>query len=1121
MNTRRSTFNRIICGFLAALVMLLPIVALMPARVLAAGETWKWKDNQVVTVSGGDIKNSELRVNSQWQETVLWGMVTYQNKCVMNFQLKTSEDGTYGIVYATGVTEASDVNVAETPSCTAVDPDGNERFPGVLQQYQNKVVTLGDRPVDADETENQKTVTVTVNSPNPASDSPGSVTITMKDDKGKNVEPPNEVPQQTPSWEGEGVPEGQRAVEYVATYKLEPGNYEVCETGIHNSCQTFTKEKFKTRAITFGESFVDRDIAVAIEINYFEPVNSRRILGPADVTLEKADGSGSTKTIKTDSFARVPTDEQADSDAYGEMSTTLRGTFKNIAPGQYKICVPIINECQTVTKKEGDSLAVVFKTRKAEQLTQGYSKDPDDGCPAIVKGWSMSKVFCPLVTASDKAVQGIEEYFVKRIVLNTEDIFGTSSEDGVSQSENAKAYYAAWNSFRIIAIAIIIIAGTLMVFSEALGMQFMDAYTIRKVLPRLLIAVIIISISWWVLQYVVQLFNNITVWTAGAINYPFQSIPDRNASAWTAAAQAGATTGLLAVLGPLVVISYAGTVFLAMLIATFVLIVREILILLAVIMAPLFIVMLAVPNLEKMWVFWRNGLIGLLIMGPIFIAVAESGYVFAKLVGQKDPTGVFVAVSIIAPLLAIPYLFLKIGGGVGALLGFVDDKRKGGFDRLKNYRTSELQSRKERAKRGELYQGAVSRRLGMGGVSRRMNAITMAASSGGFKRGIPITRRGRLQAQAAAMQRDIILSAQHAKSDEAQAGQFNDLMLQMQTYSSEEEALQHAVADFGIYQRNANGEIVRNADGEAVADMDAVRTGIAAAKANGGFGRARQTYAAVQLANTGTGYANMEQVAQTMARVSHGNEQTVDSLAFQINKATKGAKRFDLTPGSGGLGRLALAELHAAQGTGTAPTDQDYHQASLTALRGVDMMSLSRNEVQGVQNFSQTIRTEMEQAQVQYDAAVRNGSTSEIQEAENRLSEIVALARNVEDSGLYAPARNIAAYNEAVAEPDRIAGSPLSNIRERTEQRLRDIPAERPETRIVPEVDPVTGETILRQQVVSVPNPAATPPRNNQPARDIYNALRHQSRYDQTDNVSTTPPGGPGGPGVPPGPGTP
>ena len=205
MNKRRSTVNRIICGFLAALVMLLPIIALLPAQVSAAGETWKWKDNQTVTVTGGDA-NGTLKQNAV-VGTILYGNLVYQNKCQIRIQLTPSQDGKSGTVFASGTTEASDGTSNSKPSCAAVDEDGNALFDGVINQYNNKTVDLGDRPTDAEERDDQKTVTVTVNSPDPASDSPGAVTITMKDGNGKNVEEPNEVPQQTPSWEGEGVPE--------------------------------------------------------------------------------------------------------------------------------------------------------------------------------------------------------------------------------------------------------------------------------------------------------------------------------------------------------------------------------------------------------------------------------------------------------------------------------------------------------------------------------------------------------------------------------------------------------------------------------------------------------------------------------------------------------------------------------------------------------------------------------------------------------------------------------------------------------------------------------------------------------------------------------------------------
>lgn len=46
----------------------------------------------------------------------------------------------------------------------------------------------------------------------------------------------------------------------------------------------------------------------------------------------------------------------------------------------------------------------------------------------------------------------------------------------------------SWNVFRNLGLGLVVIAGLFMVISQALGLDILDAYTIRKLMPRLAIA---------------------------------------------------------------------------------------------------------------------------------------------------------------------------------------------------------------------------------------------------------------------------------------------------------------------------------------------------------------------------------------------------------------------------------------------------------------------------------------------------------------------------------------------------------------------------------------------------------------------------------------------------------
>ena len=61
-------------------------------------------------------------------------------------------------------------------------------------------------------------------------------------------------------------------------------------------------------------------------------------------------------------------------------------------------------------------------------------------------------------------------------------------------STTGKPLYEAWDSVRDIALALLAIITLVMVFSQAVSIGPFDAYTVKKVLPRLIIAGILYTI---------------------------------------------------------------------------------------------------------------------------------------------------------------------------------------------------------------------------------------------------------------------------------------------------------------------------------------------------------------------------------------------------------------------------------------------------------------------------------------------------------------------------------------------------------------------------------------------------------------------------------------------------
>lgn len=652
-------------------------------------------------------------------------------------------------------------------------------------------------------------------------------------------------------------------------------------------------------------------------------------------------------------------------------------------------------------------------TSKAGAVDAGKASNsdnttPTDTCP--IDTWGLRWIACPLVLAAQSAVEKLEAVVTSWLANDVNGIFGGSNACKAT-TDTSCAYYSAWNSFRVLAISLIIIAGIIMVVSEATGIAIFDAYTIRKVLPRLLISVILIAISWWLMKFVIQFFNNISAWLASLVSWPFHSVLNTptNGKPWSIVGQWTIIVAAIAVLGPFGILSYAGTVFLALAVGWITLVVRRMLIIFAIMSAPLFIACFIMPNTQKLGKFWRDGFIGLLLMGPIFTLAVTLGQVTAAVSnkgGNGDPFGIISFACLVLPIMSIPVLFSKIGGSVAGLIGFVNDKSKGSFDRLKNYRTNEVARRGQRAKSGELFGNGMAR----GKLANGLNSLTSNAALGA-RGNFGMGAKGK----EAYEQRMNLLSAQHAKSDAGQAGQFNDDMLRAQArYNNASDARRNMARDYNMYNEDGSEDTAR------------VDRAISAAKANGGWGKARQVYAAKQLAVTGTGYDNAQQMLQTIAAASGGNESMIASMVGDARGASKKAGRSDLGgPSFQDLHDTAVSEARAMSGARdangnfihTAPTAENYRTLGVKAFQNTDGATLSRDKGASIKNITNDLYSELNAVHARARSAT---SEEDRQKYEGQAAALTEQIKNFQQTaGIYAAPAHSKTIHDNIIAPDR------------------------------------------------------------------------------------------------------
>jgi hypothetical protein len=512
---------------------------------------------------------------------------------------------------------------------------------------------------------------------------------------------------------------------------------------------------------------------------------------------------------------------------------------------------------------------------------------------------------CPLYNAINGVVGGLDDMINSLLTVDQSKIFDTT------KGSSGEGFYKAWQTFRAFALALIAIAGLVMIIAHALGFEMLDAYTIKKILPRLLIAVIAIALSWQLMKFFVVLTNDVGYGIRQIIYAPFLDMPGAlNLGGGAVVIGALVGSGAAIALGAMGLLSLVATAALAVGVAFLVLIVRQLVIVLLVLFAPIAIACSILPNTNSAFKLWHESFTKALMMFPIITAFIAIGRVFSVVATQGAVGGFAAASSInqligfaayILPYFLIPMTFSLAGGAMRAIGGRINDTNRGAFDRLKKYRGAKVQTNMHAMKEGNRFRdnNVLTR-----GFNRATHGIAMAPSAGLN----PLLMRSRYNA---ARQQHAFDAAEEIRTKNA------DFAL-----GKEDDRLLRAV------QGKGRDDIRRRliAEGFQGADLDTA-VGTVERMQHAGSREAVLQAAAIQRFATGTGYTKKDK---------DGNEY------FDYQEAMD-----TISQASGGESGLAGRMLGVAKGESARAGQLAFGGASYGTLAGELNRSLHGGKVNG------------------------------------------------------------------------------------------------------------------------------------------------------------------------------
>ena len=303
--------------------------------------------------------------------------------------------------------------------------------------------------------------------------------------------------------------------------------------------------------------------------------------------------------------------------------------------------------------------------------------------------------------------------------------------------------YQAWNLIRGIANIAFVIAFLVIIYSQITGAGITN-YGLKKLMPRLIVAALLVNISYFICAIAVDLSNvagvglqQILVDLRTSLDTPnTKSIGSWESVTGFILADTAVTAAAAVTIGG-VILSSGGSLgaalilllpmllglILAVLVALIILAARQALIVILIIVSPLAFVAYLLPNTENLFEKWRSIFITMLVFFPIFALVFGGSQFAAFLIIQtaEGPNAINVILLAmfvqVAPLVLTPLLIKFSGGIIGRIAGFVNDPRKGLVDRTRNWakEQSEYMAARNMARRDPVRRRQVFRRFALTG----------------------------------------------------------------------------------------------------------------------------------------------------------------------------------------------------------------------------------------------------------------------------------------------------------------------------------------------------------------------------------------------------------------------
>ena len=353
------------------------------------------------------------------------------------------------------------------------------------------------------------------------------------------------------------------------------------------------------------------------------------------------------------------------------------------------------------TVDDGNGGEKCLETEHLENQIETGDSSTDDGTAdekqsyCQENGGFLSWMLCPAIADGAATAGGLLGFITSLTTVHTSIIEQFSKQDS--------SIYKAWSAFRNIANIGFVIMLLVVVFSQVTNIGISN-YNIKKILPKLIITAILVNFSYLIMGVLIDLSQIAGNGIGALIRSVAADGMDADASARASAtisAIAGAVTGVAGaavgvagiatggaaiaglVGGPAIilpVVLFIVTSLISVFFGFIMLTIRQAAIIMVVVLAPLAMILYALPNTAAITKKYFSTVKALLMLYPMFIFATSAGALASSIIiGTSTDLLMMIVGGLlnVLPYFAIPSMTSKSLAGLGAITGAFDKMRGG------------------------------------------------------------------------------------------------------------------------------------------------------------------------------------------------------------------------------------------------------------------------------------------------------------------------------------------------------------------------------------------------------------------------------------------------------------